>query len=233
MKINPIVILLRGTIFLNNKTIEYTKENQSSYAGLLSNSNISPIPTPPQFNSLSNVPWQIANKERAIVFLPNKIDILQRLAGDRTELESIFLDFCKETFKTILEKSDLKATRIAFAPTYVFESNENNIDEVPRFWQSVFKNIYVNDLPKKDINLSYLLKTEWEDFEKNSTVWVNLSHKWQDGTKTLTDGRTESCVILELDVNTVQSLETTFSINEIKEFYDWSLDCINKLMQNY
>lgn len=232
MIVNPIVILLRGTIFLN-KTIEYTKENQSLYAELLSNSNINPLPMAPQLNSVSNVPWQIANKDCAIIFLPNKIDIIQRLTGKRTDLELSFLKFCKNIFKTILEKSDSVATRIAFAPTYVYDGDVSNENIVSELWLSILKDIKVGDLSKEDINISYLLRKDWSPSDNTSSVLVNLSHKWQDGTKTFTDGKTERCIILELDVNTAPSKENTFKIDEISDFYDWAINNVDDIMNKY
>lgn len=156
------------------------------------------------------------NNER-IQFTPQKVDYLSYLNGEYT-VEEIGrrMERCKEVFEKIISMTDATVTRIAFAPAYVLDIDENEYMQLigsmfshPTFKDSVLadtnftQTFYVEEkLGERKIMMNYISKFESERYIQN-TNGIN---------------QIVSVYTIEFDINTRTNEALKFSTEEVKLF---------------
>lgn len=230
----PKIIGLRSTIFLNT-SIGYNAENEIRYKELLPNGKVKNVLQPnfpgtivgPSFNDA----WQLVDKEKGynIVFIQNKVDIIW---ANKIFSENTFKDFISLTTKSFdkIMQSGGVINRLAFSPTYIYEKNENF--EIQEIWNKIFKTTLISGKEIKNINCQYLIKDKWE--ADGITHSINILHQWSDVIKTdNSNGNTEECILLTLDINTMPVTNITFSNDNMHFFYENINQKILDVLENY
>ena len=241
MDIIPNIISLRSTIFLPNG-IGYSADNELKYRELLPNGQVkSVLPNTLRlevgpgltFGPGVNDSWQLVDKEQGynIVFIQNKIDIIFVNKNPVKNVEKDFIDFTIKAFRRIMDEEGY-VVRMAYSPTYVLDSDEGFA--YPDYWKKILLTNKIEGMDMQDINVQYLLKKDWE--YDGSPISINLLHNWSEAIKTqIKDGKQvpSKCITLNLDINTVPSGKSIFTVNNMDRFFKEIPIWANELLNNY
>jgi len=218
----PVIVQLRGTIFFP-QFIGYTQENADKFKELLlPDAEVMGLPpTGVPFNKTNplalayGMPWQLISNGIRILFLPNKIDILQEREGAMGEVDVDFLKICTELFLRFKEASGFSVNRLAYAPLLSIKTDGNLQNS--EFWQGIIKQISYRGVPLQNIEFNYLLKNVVNIHGKD--IEMNFLHQISDGYHYTRGAKDYDCVLLRLDINTVPDKPYSFEIEDIKLFY--------------
>ena len=247
---NCVVGELRATIFTS--PIVYDPNNLQRISTVLKAEDgyvpsvvppINGLPIPFQAPGIINqgipMDWEMASQKTNIRvhFGPQKIDILKNTHQPSTTLEEDFCRTAVEILEGIIKIFQLIPTRLAYAPIYTPEFDRT-------FRRTDFlKKIYaVNQFEGKDINTilfkqGYLLTQQIGEKEYKINYVADASEGQSieekinpDGTKGL---QIHSMLNLVLDINTRQGEGYTFTIDELKEFFEGCIAKAHKFRDFY
>lgn len=234
---NPFkIVQQRATIFMS-QSIMYTPENAAKFKQLLlpEAKELIVANVPPHVaNSMApqyGMPWQLMDDAHGcicrVMFMPNKIDIVQEKDGEFGSADKDFIGFSIQKFIALKNEISGAIYRMAYSPVISFAVNEetSSLD----FWNEFLKRITVKGIPFQNIGLTYLLK-RIENIN-NKEVEVNFLHQYTDGFH-LTDNKKDSdCVLFTLDINTVSDKSYEFGIDDLCDFLKksmhWAKDLTN------
>lgn len=238
--LNPNVIKLRGTIFLP-KTIGYSSANELKYRGLLPNSVAASI-TPPtiqispaglqviQDSKLEEGgSWQLLAGDTHVVFSQVKVDIIRDVVAPLNSVEIDFCAFCSRLFRIILKEEGLQANRLAFAPLYAKDRDDNFQSKL--LWHDQLSHSTYENVDIEEVSLTYNYRVEKKIIGQKRTI--NFKTIISDAQKQLPSGVIiQGCVTISLDINTAvdQNQLVVFTEAEVEEFFNkvpsWNLDFI-------
>lgn len=225
------ILQLRATAFIT-KNIGYTHEIADEFRRILElDGQIKGIIMPgvpinafEQNEPQWGMPWSIVKQKGNdtvynVNFLPGKIDIIVNHEAEYdNNVEQTFLDKCSKWLTDICKKVDANSSRLAYAPLYVIQSEEE-LDLVNR-WKKIVSLGSFEGSPVQDLNLSFNYKIEFDLGAK--TVQLNLLHNIFDGTQTVQNKnaiRTSRVIMMQLDLNTIPSEDYRFSDFELSLFF--------------
>lgn len=243
--LTPNVIQLRGTIFLP-VVIGYSSVNLEKYRSLLSGAIVQPvqpiaiIPIAPvglQINQevslQENGPWQMVSGNTRIVFLQNKIDIIQDIITPKGTSENEFCVFCAEKFSRILEGADTPSNRIAFAPTYAKDPDESF--KSADFWNHVLTHTSFGGSNIEEVNVTCNRKVD--KLINGNSYTINFRSVLSDAKRNLPSGIVlDGSVMISFDINTaiIPSTPYSFQVAEINDFFNnamvWSNEFFDKTL---
>lgn len=226
---NPFkIVQQRATIFMS-QSIMYTPENAAKFKQLLLPqakelivANVPPqvsITMAPQYG----MPWQLVEDVDGcifrVMFLPNKIDIVQEKDGDFGSADKDFIEFSIDKFNELKKEISGSIDRMAYSPTVSYAVNEATSSS--DFWNELLKRTTVKGIPFQNIGLTYLLKRI--EYINNKEVEINFLHQFSDGFH-LTDNKKDAdCVLFTLDINTVSDRSYEFGIDDLCDFLKKSM----------
>lgn len=239
--LNPNVIKLRGTIFLSN-TIGYSSANESKYKELFPDYFVAPAAPSSlqigpsgiqliQTGKLENGgPWQLVAGNTCIVFSPVRIDIIRDVVSPFGSVESDFCAFCSSVFSAILDKENVDANRLAFAPIYAKDNDGSFQSQM--LWSDQLKYSTYGDASIEEANLTYNYRLVKEFGSRDMTV--NFKTTISDAQKQLPSGVIiQGCITINIDINTSvnQNFPPIFSKSDIEDFFakasGWDIDFMN------
>lgn len=238
---NPFkIVQQRASIFIM-QSIFYTPNDAVKYKQmLLPDAKESPVvnanmplqfanPKVPQFG----MPWQLVEEKEGyinrVVFLPNKIDIIQEKDGIFGIDDKEFIGFCMEKFMALKAEINGPIYRMAYSPIITFAVN----DETPSsdFWNEFLKRTTVKGIPFQNIELAYLLKRKEIINEKE--IELNFHHQLADGYHLVNNEKDADCVLFTLDINSVSEKPYEFEISDLSDFLSKSIQWSNELISLY
>lgn len=231
------IVQKRATIFVP-QNIMYTPDNAAKFKQMLlpkarelqvTNANV-----PPQIaNSLVpqyGMPWQLVDDTHGcinrVVFLPNKIDIVQEKDGDWGSVDVDFIGFCMDKFRALKDEIPGHIFRMAYSPIIMFAINEETTSS--DFWNEFLKRTTVKGVPFQNIGLTFLLK-RIENIN-NKDVAINFLHQYSDGYHVTNNKKDADCVLFTLDINTVAEQAYQFEIEDLSDFLSKSLQWTKELI---
>ena len=232
---NPFkIVQQRATIFMS-QSIMYTPENAAKFKQLLlpKAKELIVANVPPQVaNSMApqyGMPWQLVDEAQGciyrVMFLPNKIDIIQEKEGDFGSVDKDFIGLSIDKFKALKNEISGAIGRMAYSPVISFAVNEETSSS--DFWNEFLKRMSIKGIPFQNIGLTYLLKRIENINNKN--VEVNFLHQYTDGFH-LTDNKKDAdCVLFTLDINTVSDKSYEFEIEDLCDFFKKSMNWAKEL----
>ena len=242
--LNPNVIQLRGTIFLP-VVIGYSSDKAEKYSSLLNGAIVQPvqptaiIPITPiglQINQevtlQDNGPWQMISGNTRVVFIQNKIDIIQSIIAPMGTSENDFCVFCAEMFSHILELEATTSNRIAFAPTYAKDHDDsfNSAD----FWNTVLRHTSFNESKIEEVNVTCNRKVN--KLINGNQYTINFRSVLSDAKRNLPSGIVlNGSVMIGFDINTAiipGHDPYTFHPAEINDFFANVVTWSNELFKN-
>lgn len=190
-------------------------------------------------NDGTQLEWEmVSNKNKTrIHFGPQKIDIIQTVQSDDDSIERKFCSNCLEILSSIVERFSLVPTRLAYAPTYtpIFDKEFTRTTFIESIYKAMefggsrmntilFKQGYTitERIGNKDIILNYVVdaseghKIE-EKHQPDGSVHVNI----------------QNILNLVLDINTRQGVGYSFTIEEMKAFFEQAPEYATKFYNYY
>ena len=239
------IVQLRSSIFIQHSN-GYTPENAITFKEMLMpDAKVYPLggiigsgipainPSIPQYG----LPWGLNktmenNEEYNILFQPGKIDIiLAKEAPYSSNIESAFCKQSIEWFSKVLNHINQLVTRIAYAPLYAIQIDEDFTSI--NYWSQFFRKTAYSGTELKDINFSFLLK-RLEKFDERE-IQMNFLHQLSDGTATKVTGNTttvQNVVLFQLDLNSVPEKSLDLNTEGVASFFNNIVGIKNKLIEN-
>lgn len=155
---------------------------------------------------VSPISWQLvqSDKKTAVYFVANKIDIICFDPAKEWSDEQKFIEFCSQKFEVMRNYFPRNYSRIAYAPSYVFNfvSESNYITDILK--NTTFEDTEVATFA---VNNTFL-KNEIID---NKEIWLNYVINISSQKK--------SSVNIQLDINTNSLKKNNFESKEVKSFF--------------
>ncbi len=221
---------LRGTIFC--PPIKYSKDFVSSLADLVAGY----IPVIVQDNgTLPFLPnWRLSSPDEKTLlsFNGERIDILQTIEKKvKDDTIQSFSRHCETIFKKILENTSFNCYRIALAPSLIISDKDV---KAPSLYKKMF---YINrfqgeELDTSDFSQVYRIKKIIGDNNIIINHVVNF-HAESELTTTNVGNQVRNRYIGDFDINTMVKPEYKFSIDNVKEFFDFAPSCFKDFYNLY
>lgn len=235
MNNNPTILQMRGTIF--TQPIGYSIENCNKLKPIIDKYSLALCPVQLILNGVpkltENSPWQLlsGNNLFRIVFINDKIDIIQGFKQEEEYDESSFIQECKFIFKTILSTMEYKVKRVAFAPNFAFDNNSSFSSDL--FFSNILTKNSFKGSSAKNVDLTNTFRVK-EKLGSND-IDINYVIKIFQGGK-IQNGVIKECLLANLDINSVPllPLNTSFPDNEIIDyFFDGALEMKKNILNMY
>lgn len=238
MKPYFIIEKLRGTLFVPQVACDW--EFVSAMQSVLHNAIPSLVKDSPQVidNILFNSgEWILNSKDDnvSVVFKAHKIDCIvdvhdRRILYTEDALDK-FIGQCSDVMNKIVELKDLRANRMAIAPTFKYCGNELNIKG---FVLEVFNKNNFKGAKVDNCDFSQVFRIEERILEE--PIMVNYLSKFftssdvvvENGSNTLRESR-----FLNLDINTAVNPEYMFAPNHISDFFKKANGFCSEFMKWY
>lgn len=226
---NRTIVSLRGTIF-TNKIIIFSPDIVSYISSLFDNEKfvaiINNVPLLVPNVSVSEWSLQSVDKTLNVVFSFNKIDIVKNGILNEPDINT-FLSCSKNVFVKMMGHFNFEISRLAFAPTY-----KTSIESVDDFSKKVFNKVNFSDASFLDcsFNNTFIKK---ELLNKDS---ISVNYCCNVSTiKNIPNFKSveNKDVLVQIDVNTNQLENRSFSEPYVIDFYDKSNEFSNQLYEFY
>jgi hypothetical protein len=239
MNPNQVLLQVRATLFIP-RFLGYSAENIAKYQHLLPNAVVGGVelkgfPFPDAFPPVlgDNSPWQLSTESYQISFLPNRIDVSSvGVAADNALRKIDFVQTVEEIFRKIMELEGVRATRLAFAPSYAWNDTPD-FHGVEYLNSLITRNRYEGvAADENEVRNRFLVDRRIGGYDTPVNHIISIS----SGTRHNRKGNAAeefTTVICEIDINNCLGQSVQFTGEDVISFYNQVLDWEQSLINVY